>query len=140
VLARVTAFRSYLDIHGNQAMELAIAQLLQSGEIQRHIQRARRIYAARCHTLMHLLTTRLSSQLTFEPPSGGTALWARVNGVDVDEWVRRSRIAKVVFYPGGRYAFDRRRIPFVRLTFASLNEVELEDAVARMTRALAGRL
>lgn len=139
VLDRVTACRSYLDIHGNQAMELAIAKLLQSGEIQRHIQRARRIYAARCQTLMHLLTTRLSPQLTFEAPSGGTALWARVNGVDVDEWVRRSRTARVVFYPGGRYAFDRRPIPFARFTFASLNEIELEEGVSRMTRALGSR-
>lgn len=122
-------------------MELAIAKLLQSGEIQRHVQRARRIYAARCQTLMHLLTTRLSPQLTFEAPSGGTGLWARVNGVDVDEWVRRSRTAKVVFYPGGRYVFDRRPIPFARFTFASLNETELEDGVSRMARALgAGRL
>ena len=47
VMQRITAIRSLLDIQGDLAMEAAVAELIEDGELQRHVARARRIYAER---------------------------------------------------------------------------------------------
>ncbi len=41
----------------------------------------------------------------------------------------------VSWYTGRRYAFDQQPHPFARLSFASLNEREISEAVKRMAAA-----
>lgn len=72
----------------------------------------------------------------FTLAGGGMVLWERLRmGVDVDAWARRSVEHGVSWYPARRYAFDGRRKPFARFSFAWLNERELPEAVKRMAAA-----
>jgi GntR family transcriptional regulator/MocR family aminotransferase len=96
------------------------------------------VYEARRDALACALRDKLGGVVSFEEPSGGMALWAKVaEDVDVDAWSQRALAKGVAFYPGRRFAFDGRRRPFARLGFAALDEAELAQAVARMTAALA---
>jgi GntR family transcriptional regulator/MocR family aminotransferase len=133
VVGRLAARRLFIDRQGDQAMECAIAQLLEDGEVQRHARRARRVYQSRRDTLVQALTDELGGVLTFQQPIGGIALWARAEGgLDVDAWVERCREREVHFQVARRFAFDGRPRNFVRLGFASCNETELREAVRRM--------
>jgi GntR family transcriptional regulator / MocR family aminotransferase len=134
---RLAAIRAFVDRQGDRAVERAVAELLEDGDVQRHARRARRIYAARRDALSEALRKHLGGVLAFAPPVGGMALWARVDGaVDVDAWAARALARGVAFYPGRRFAFDGRRRPFVRLGFAALTEKELGEAVQKMAAAL----
>jgi GntR family transcriptional regulator/MocR family aminotransferase len=136
VLARVAAHRSLLDIQGDLATEAALAALLDDGELQRHVARVRRIYAARRDLLASTLHRAFGDALDFTVPTGGMALWARARArLDVDAWARRALDRGVSFYTGRRYAFDARPRPFLRLSFAWLDDRELEEAVRRMAAA-----
>jgi GntR family transcriptional regulator / MocR family aminotransferase len=97
----------------------------------------RRTYESRRSTLVAALRTHLGSALSFEVPSGGVALWARVApDIDVDRWVERALSLKVAFAPGSEFAFDRKPRPNARLVFSRQTEAELQDAVRRMAAAL----
>jgi GntR family transcriptional regulator/MocR family aminotransferase len=133
----VAAHRSLIDTQGDQVLEFAIAELLEEGEIQRHIRRVRREYQARRDTLVEALRDHLGDVVSFEVPAGGIALWVKAaKGVDVDRWAARARDRGVVMVTGAAYTLDGRPRPFVRLGFASLNGRELAEGVRRLAAAL----
>ncbi|WP_437678720.1 PLP-dependent aminotransferase family protein [Sorangium sp. So ce131] len=137
LIERLALLRTFVDRQGDHVVERAVAELLEDGEVQRHAQRARRIYKARRDALVAELGARLGGALEFRAPAGGMALWAKVDArIDVDGWAERSLARKVAFSAGRRFAFDGKRRPFVRLGFAALDEREIREAVERMTGAL----
>jgi GntR family transcriptional regulator/MocR family aminotransferase len=136
VLRSAAAVRSLLDIQGDLATEAAVATLIEDGELQRHVARVRRVYAARREILANSLRRVFGGGVEFTVPPGGMALWVRLRmAVDVEAWARRSVQHGVSWYTGRRYAFDGRPRPFARFSFAWLNERELPEAVRRMAAA-----
>lgn len=140
LLEQMSTYRAFLDAQGDHAVEAAVAELLEDGELRRHLQRARRIYASRRDLLIETLRAELGGVLTCDVPSGGTGIWAHVDPtIDVDLWAARGPDHGVVFHAARRFAFDGRSRPYVRLGFCSLDETELREAVRRMARALPSR-
>jgi GntR family transcriptional regulator/MocR family aminotransferase len=134
---RLAAVRRVVDRQGDHLLEVAIADLLEEGEIQRHIRRAKRVYAERRAHLAALLRERFGSLLSFALPNGGTAIWARVaNEVSVDEWAARASELSLVLQPAKLFAFDGKSRPFVRIGFAQHEADEAREAVRRMAAAL----
>jgi GntR family transcriptional regulator / MocR family aminotransferase len=140
LLDRMTAERSLIDWHGDQLLERAVAELIEDGELQRHVRRLRRIYQRRRDALCAALEQRLAGALTYTRPAGGMALWARAaRGLDVDTWAARARDAGLVFQTGRTFTVDGRATPHVRLGFAVANERELAQAAAILSRTLPAR-
>jgi GntR family transcriptional regulator / MocR family aminotransferase len=137
LLNSIGALRSLLDIQGDLATEAAVAELIDDGELQRHVARVRRIYDRRRAILAASLRRAFGDAAEFTMSPGGMALWVRFrNHVDPERWVARGLKHGVFWYSGRRYAFDGKSTPFVRFSFAWLNERELPEAVRRMARSL----
>ena len=145
IVAPPAAFENLLrlraagDAQGDAAVECAIAELFEDGELLRHVRRMRRTYGSRRDALASALTRHLGSALEFRVPEGGMALWARADDdIDVPEWSRGGEREGVVFSDARRFDFRQRAQPFIRLAFTYHDEAELEEAVRRMKRALRG--
>jgi len=137
VAERIGVCRSYLDLCGDPAMECALADLFEEGEIQRHVRRARRVYRARRDALARALHVRLGETVRFEVPSGGISLWCRTaKRLDVEAWAARCLRAGVRFHTARWFAFDGRPQPAFRLGFAALGEPQLDRAVQTMAGAV----
>jgi GntR family transcriptional regulator/MocR family aminotransferase len=137
VLERLVSLRAASDAQGDAAVEGAIADLFEEGELLRHVRRMRRTYAARRDALAAALVRHLGHAVDFRPPKGGMALWARVDGaIDVAEWARAGEREGVIFCDSRRYDLLQREQPYVRLGFTYHDEAELEEAARRMARAL----
>lgn len=135
VRPRLVALRKHTVQQGVLAMEMAVAELLEEGELQRHARRMRRVYARRREVLRDAVAASLPGTLTVQPSGGGMALWARATrGFDVEAWAVRCRAAGVWFSTGRRFAFDGRPRAAVRIGFAARSEAELKEAVARITK------
>jgi len=133
----LVAQRQLIDRQGDLTVEAAVAEMMEEGEVQRHIRRARRIYQGRRDVLVRALRTHLSEVLEVRQPPGGLALWAKVaEPVNVDAWVKRAEVRGVAFNPAGRYVFDGLSRPFARIGFARCTESELEAAVQLLARSL----
>ncbi len=139
LLEKLAAIRTFIDRQGDHSLERAVAELLEDGEVQRHARRPPRAYLARRDALTAALGQHLGDALTFEPPAGGMAIWARAApGIDVDARATRALGRKVAFSTAKRFAFDDRKRGFVRLGLASLDEKELREAVRRLASSLEG--
>lgn len=139
VRERVLAARAVVDRQGDAALELAVAELMEDGELLRHAWRARREFQRRRDVLVAALRRRLGDVLRFEVPRGGLALWALAPSVDVDAWAARALAEGVRFFTGRHYQPRGRPLRALRLGFAHLNERELERAVAVMAQTLPRR-
>jgi len=137
LMTAMVSLRGQIDRQGDHAVERAMAELLEDGEVLRHSMRARRVFHGRRDLLVELLRSKLGDVLSFDVPRGGLALWARVaEGVDVEEWAKAGLKLGVRFFSGRHYAPSGRAIPFVRLGFGHLDESELRKAVGLMVRAV----
>jgi len=136
-IERLTRYRSYMDFHGERVLEAAVAEMFEDGELNRCVNRARRAYRDRRDALVGFLKSRLGDVLSFSVPSGGMALWARVDeSVDVNAWVSRALEVGVAFSPGEEFRFDKRRMNCARFGFAMLNEEEHDEATRLLVKAL----
>src|SRR3546814_15155027 len=64
-----------LDMQGNIISEEAVANLIASGELRRHIRKSHGIYAARRLAFADALRRHLSDVADFTMPEGGLAFW-----------------------------------------------------------------
>ena len=135
VVARIAAYRFFVDRQGDHVVERAVALLLEDGVVQRHARRACGAYASRRDALCEALHRALPS-LVFTPPRGGMAVWAGAPGIDVNAWAERAQSRGVAFQTARRFTFDGAPRPHVRLGFAACNETELAEAVRRMAASL----
>jgi GntR family transcriptional regulator / MocR family aminotransferase len=137
VFAPLASLRANSDARSDVAMESAIAELFEDGELLRHMRRMRRTYGARRDVLVGALNQHLASALAFRVPDGGMGIWARVDdAIDLPAWIRESAVEGTHFSAAQRYDFHQREQPYTRLGFSYLDEKEIDQAVRRMARAL----
>jgi GntR family transcriptional regulator/MocR family aminotransferase len=138
LLERLTVLRSTIDLQGDAVVEAAVAELLEDGEVVRHVRRARRAYHARRDVMAAALREQLGDAVAFTTPPGGMALWLRASpDVPVAAWERAAEAHGVHFQPGRRFMFDGRESPHLRVGFAGIEERRLKEAARRLGAALA---
>ena len=138
VFERLASLRAASDARGDAAIECAVAELFEDGELLRHMRRMRRTYASRRDALVDALRYRLGDALDFRVPPGGTALWARADdAIDVPAWVAAAEREGVRFASARAYDFAQRDERFMRLGFSYHDEAELDEAARRLASALA---
>lgn len=126
-----------IDRQGNSVTELAISELMESGEIKRHIRRTLKIYNERRNILVDLVRDDLCEFVSFEPPVGGLALWLRLNkGIDIDAFVQKALLERVRVLPGSLFSEATTEINGIRLGFGSLDAAELTAGIQRLKRAI----
>ncbi|MFT3694054.1 MAG: PLP-dependent aminotransferase family protein [Kofleriaceae bacterium] len=140
VIAALAQLRTYIDRQGDLTLEAAVAELVEDGEIQRHANKLRRIYAARRERFATSLRTQLGSALEVALPPGGITIWARVaDDIAIDPWLARAEARGVKVVAAKDLALDGKPRPFIRLAFAQYNEPELADAIKILAAALRRR-
>ena len=137
LLERMTEERILVDRQGDTVLECAVAELLEDGDIQRHVRRTRRVYQARRDALCDLVESQLGGVLSYQRPAGGLALWASTDPrIDLELWQRRALERGVHFQIGKQFSLDGSRVPAIRLGYALLDERELRSAIRRVASSL----
>jgi GntR family transcriptional regulator/MocR family aminotransferase len=137
VSERMARLRVYLDRQGDHAVERAVAELMEDGELERHAKRVARAYAERRNALAEALTHDLGQVLSFELPRGGLGVYATVDqAIDVDAWAARALAERVLVQTGRAFAWDGRPRNTLRLGFPALEPKEIRRAVRLMAQVL----
>lgn len=127
VITHLAQLRRIIDRQGDLMLENAMAELLQTGVIQRHLRKSLREYRQRRDLFCELLRVKLSNYLDFQIPDGGMAVWTLFDkGIDL-ELLAEKALKKELFFSDGRHHFPV--LNATRLGFASSNEAELEQCV-----------
>jgi GntR family transcriptional regulator / MocR family aminotransferase len=125
-----------IDRQGNTVTELAVAELLHTGEINRHTLKIFKIYDERRTFIAKLLRSELKDFITFTVPDGGLALWLTINsGINMQLLVKDAEIEKVRIIVGSNFNDTNLDVSAIRMGFANLTNDELTTGIRRLKSA-----
>jgi 2-aminoadipate transaminase len=125
VLARVSA-----DFATGAVPQAALAALLRSGMLARHVRRMRRLYAERQRAMLDALARHMPAGTKWSAPPGGHMLWLRLPAVDPDRVFHDAAAEGIAYTRGEVFHFDGRGTEYLALSFANLTPLRIADGVA----------
>lgn len=125
-----------IDRQGSAVGELAVAELMESGDVKKHIRRVRNLYRARRDFAADTFARVFGDSVGFELPAGGMALWvqfAKGLGRRCGEILEHSD-----FNHGSQYGPGRSGHNHLRFGFGALSEAEISASVEHLASVLKG--
>ena len=117
-----------------------LADLINQGELKKHLRRVSKEYLARKAVLQSCLHSAFGDRIQVREPEGGLALWVRFQDeTDVDQLLAAAQGQGVVVRSARQ--FSPLNVPenALRLGFASLDRDEIREATLRLARVMSGR-
>jgi GntR family transcriptional regulator/MocR family aminotransferase len=124
-----------IDRQGNVPTELAVAELIQSGELHRHARKALQVYLKRRNAFAQLLRENFGDEVEFKVPAGGLSFWLKFKEPLLDVIEKDAPKCGVRFLPSRSFAIAPYQQRGLRLGYASLSPEEASEAVRRLRRA-----
>lgn len=136
MIRKAANLRRMIDLQGDNIMEQAVLELIESGTITRHIRRASKIYKNKRDHVVSLMDTYLKDKVTYTLPEGGLALWLNINGdTDLIKLQRTLERKGLDISHSINYSFAG-NASGIRLGYASLSEEELEKGIKILKDAI----
>ncbi len=137
VIEHLSYFRRIIDRQGDLVLENAFAELVQDGIIQKHLRKSLREYRTRRDLFCELLQDNLSSEISFQIPEGGMAVWAKFDPkIDLARTAENALRNGLYFSNGVSHRLPDENVNATRLGFASSSVEELEKCVAILKKSL----
>jgi GntR family transcriptional regulator/MocR family aminotransferase len=136
LVARLAALRFASSMQAPLVEQMAVAELLESGLLERHVRRVRRRLAERARALLAALAAELPEARVREP-AGGTSAWVELPaGADAAALAAACAERGVAFATGDAFRLDGDGPPALLLSFATLAPDAIREGVAELARAL----
>lgn len=134
---QAAGIREMLDIRGDVLMEEALAVLYKNGDMQKHLNKAVKLYHERRDFLCDLLESELSDMVTFTRPPGGMSVWLQFKpAYKLPDVARIVAQQGIYINDGSLYNSGTVNYNALRVGFASLNEQELRELVMALKKAV----
>ncbi|SHM19594.1 PLP-dependent aminotransferase family protein [Mucilaginibacter sp. OK098] len=135
IIRKAINLRLMIDLRGDTFMEQTVADMINSGDLSRHIKKTNKIYAHRCAYTCRLLQEKLGDKISFRQPYGGLAIWVKFNVQNNIEQLIKKAAASGLYFISSIYVNEGDpNHNGLRFGFASLTEDEIERAVDILSR------
>ena len=125
-----------IDRQGNAVVELAVAELMHTGEINRHTLKINKIYEERRNFTAKLIKSELKDYVQFKTPNGGLAFWLVVSPhINMQTLLKDAELERVRVVAGTQFSLKNEPVSAIRLGFASLNNDEVSLGIKRLKNA-----
>ncbi|AOA59730.1 MocR-like pyridoxine biosynthesis transcription factor PdxR [Acinetobacter larvae] len=125
-----------IDKQGNAITELAIAELMQQGEIKRHTRKMRKIYQSRRNFALQMFQQIFQQQVDIATPAGGMALWVKFNFAYQPHFAATLKQLHIDSeYDFGSTVADQSHYFYIRFGFAALTEQEMTATIQALYQA-----
>ncbi|MEW7291923.1 MocR-like pyridoxine biosynthesis transcription factor PdxR [Aquimarina sp. 2304DJ70-9] len=130
--------RRIIDRQGDMILEQTLAQMITSGDVQRHCNKALKTYKIRRDLFCSLLQEKLGNYFEFDIPKGGMAVWIKLNkNYHWDDVYNEAKKNNLELNPEWqRYDNDNSGHNGIRLGFASLHEEEIVTVIEKLEKTL----
>lgn len=135
LIKELSKLRGVVDRQGDILMEQALAELLEEGEVQRHLKKALKVYHERRDAFCELLQTHLSDVVSFSAPPGGLAMWTTWDPALNLMRISKDCNAKGLYLPQ-TLLYQTDNLTAMRLGFGNLTIEELSRSVEILTEAV----
>lgn len=135
-IEKVARHRKIIDVQGDNIMEEAVLQLINEGEIKRHLKRTTIIYKAKRDYFETICNKYLKDKTTFVKPEGGLAFWIVPNSpVNIFQIADKLLLKGIKIITPEKFSFDK-PISGFRLGYASLTEKQIEEGIIELAKHL----
>lgn len=141
MIARLAEAKQLSDLHSDQLSQAVLLRFAQSGELARHLERARAAGAERLEAALHACARHLPAGTTFSRPEGGMNLWIELPApLTAEALLARVEERGVNFLPG-RYFSARRPHPRgLRISFGGLSSEQIARGIQILGQTAASEL
>ena len=126
------------DLHSPSFNQRLITTVMQGGFLDRHIPTIRALYKTQRDAMLEALAKDMPADVTWNTPSGGMFLWARLpEGMNAQTLLPLAVEKGVAFVPGAAFYNDHADPRTMRLSFVTPNVDEIRTGVAALAAAIA---
>jgi GntR family transcriptional regulator/MocR family aminotransferase len=136
LIQELSKLRGIVDRQGDVLMEQALAELLEEGEIQRHLKKALKVYHERRDAFCSLLKSTFKDLISFVAAPGGLAIWTQWNS-DLNLMRISKDCAQNNLYLPQTLLYQTDRLTAMRLGFGNQTLEEMEQSVSILAGAVA---
>ena len=120
IVEQLSLIKQRVDLHPQNLSQLAIADLIEKGVFDRHLETLRVEHRRRRDAMVRALRQHVpANRLRFDVPEGGLFLWCRLAGVHARVVQQHARRHSMVFVPGEAFYADGGGTQELRLCFTS---------------------
>lgn len=134
IIQSITEDILLIDRQGNNITELALADLMQRGEIKRHIRKMKKIYQLRRDHALTEFSRVFSGDVQIQPPAGGMALWVKFQKSFTKE--QASKLDGLNMDTEHKFRQDGSSNRCIRFGFAALSEKEITSLIEKLNEVL----
>ncbi|KJH55309.1 MocR-like pyridoxine biosynthesis transcription factor PdxR [Acinetobacter calcoaceticus] len=134
IIQSITEDILLIDRQGNNITELALADLMQRGEIKRHIRKMKKIYQLRRDHALTEFSRVFSGDVQIQPPAGGMALWVKFQKSFTK--VQALKLDKLNMDTEHKFRQDDSSNRCIRFGFAALSEQEITSLIEKLNEVL----
>ncbi|MBK7005398.1 MAG: PLP-dependent aminotransferase family protein [Burkholderiales bacterium] len=125
------------DLHSPSFNQRLITTVMQGGFLDRHIPTIRALYKTQRDAMLAALAKDMPADVTWNTPSGGMFLWARLpEGMNAQTLLPLAVEKGVAFVPGAAFYNDHADPRTMRLSFVTPNVDEIRTGVAALAAAI----
>lgn len=135
-IEKVGNLRKIIDVQGDNIMEQAVLQLINDGEVKRHLKRTSALYKVKRDYFETLLEKHLAGKVDVIKPEGGLAFWVVPKmKIDVLKIAQKLKPLGIEIITPDKFSHS---VPIhgMRLGYASLSEKQLENGIIALSQVL----
>lgn len=134
IIQSITEDILLIDRQGNNITELALADLMQRGEIKRHIRKMKKIYQLRRDHALTEFSRVFSGDVQIQPPAGGMALWVKFQKSFTKE--QALKLDGLNMDTEHKFRQDGSSNRCIRFGFAALSEKEITSLIEKLNEVV----
>jgi GntR family transcriptional regulator/MocR family aminotransferase len=136
LINKIASLREIIDVQSDSIMERAISELIQNGDIKRHLKRASKNYIEKREYCDNLLRIHLKDKTHYNTPTGGLAFWIRpLKSVSLKDLTIKLEMNGIQITDASKYCIENSFRGF-RLGYGSLSKNELEKVIIKLSELL----
>jgi len=130
--------RQVVDAQGDPVMEQAVANMINEGEIRRHMKKALKVYKDRRDFMVTMLHDKLDDIIQFKTPEGGLAIWATFDKrISVPELSEQLRKKDLILSKGLLHDLTAgKKLNSTRIGFGWMNTLEAGKAIETLSTTI----
>jgi len=137
VVERLVWAKQITDQCASALAQRVVEEYGRRGHLDRQVERATELYAARCGRMLQCIEAELPAGITWTRPEGGFFTWLTLpEALDATAVAERSAEAGVVLVPGAPFFPDDRGRSHLRVCFSRASLSEIEEGVRILGRVL----
>ena len=139
IIDTLVKLKQIADLHSNIPSQFVLSELLKHDEFDQHIQGICKNYQEKYQLLTFELERTISSEISFQPVSGGMFIWLTFNKAEISatDFANRALKNKLAVVPGSVfYEKESSTKESIRLNFSHPSLADIEQGVERFALTL----